>query len=530
MRFRLLLALALSMGSVAVSAQPAPTAPAAAERAERWWADVVALSDDSMEGRGTGRPGHARAVEFVVQRLQALGLEPAGTDGFLQPIVMHTQRIDPATSRGSIVRRGGAARLAIPGDILPLGGSVPAPARLDADMVFVGYGLHAPEEGHDDLAGLDLRGRVALFVDGIPAGLSQEAAGRAAEARQRLLIERGAVGAIAIVVGALPTPWDQLAPRALARPSVFARAPGTPEPRPFLTALLNPEAGDLLFAGAPTQFGELRQAAATRQALPRFALPSRLQLELGASVETLNTMNVVARLPGADPALRSEHVVLTAHLDHLGVGEAVDGDAIYNGALDNAAGSAALLDIAGQLRRTRGRRSILFAWVTGEELGLRGARYFVANPTVPRASIVANLNYDMALPLFPLRSVTVIGADQSSLGASAEAVGQAMGLPLAPDPFPERNSFVRSDHYAFIESGIPAVAFKFGFAAGTPEAATEGAWRQRIYHSPQDGPGQPGIFRDDEIRLHDFIGSLALRVANDDARPRWNEDSPYRPR
>jgi hypothetical protein len=530
MRFCLLFALALGVGPVAVSAQPAPAAPEVVERAERWWADVAALSDDAMEGRGTGRPGHARAVEFVVRRLQALGLEPAGTDGFLQPVVLESQRIDLAASRAALVRRGRAAPLSVPGDLIALGSSVPAPAELDADLVFAGYGLQSLEDGHDDFAGLDLRGRVVLFIDGAPGGLTREAAERAAEGRERLLIERGAAGAIIIPVGALPTPWAQLATRATARPAVFTRAPGSAAPRPLFVALLNPEAGEHVFSGAPTQFGELVQAAATRQPLPRFALPSRLQVQLALNTETLNSVNVVARIPGADPALRSEHVVLTAHLDHLGVGEAVDGDAIYNGTLDNAAGSAALLDIATQLRGTPGRRSILFAWVTGEELGLRGARFFVANPTVPRESIVANLNYDMALPLFPLRSVTVIGADQSSLGASAAAVGQAMGLPLAPDPFPDRNSFVRSDHYAFIESGIPAVAFKFGFAAETPEAAIEGAWRQRIYHSPQDGPGQPGIFREDEIRLHDFIGSLALRVANDDARPRWNEDSPYRPR
>ncbi len=348
MRHLLLPLAVLALSACTAGSQPRPnvaaSVPAAlSERAERWWTDVAALSDDAMEGRGTGTAGHERAMAYVEARLRALGLQPGGTDGYRQPI------------------------------------------------------------------------------------------------------------------------------------SVQPRAA----------------------AGAPPQ-------------------------------PPVPTANLVAVLRGADPALRDEYVVMTAHLDHLGIGEPVNGDRIYNGTLDNAAGSAALLDIAQQLQRTRPRRSILLIWLSGEELGLRGARAFVETPTVPREAIVANLNYDMALPLFPLRSVTVIGADQSSLGADAAAVGRQLGLPLAPDPFPARRSFVRSDHFAFIERGIPAVAFKFGFAAGTPEARLEGAFRDRIYHSPQDDPNQAGIFREDEIRLHDFIAALALRVANADVRPTWNADSIYR--
>ena len=169
----------------------------------------------------------------------------------------------------------------------------------------------------------------------------------------------------------------------------------------------------------------------------------------------------------------------------------------------------------------------MFVFVTAEERGLLGARWFAARPTVPRASIVADLNYDMALPLFPLTGVTVLGADESSLGADARAAGEALGLPVMPDPFPERDSFIRSDQYAFIEAGIPALAFKFGFRPDTPEAELERDWRARIYHSPQDDLSQT-VFREDEIRLHDFIAAIALRVANADARPRWNADSFFR--
>jgi Zn-dependent M28 family amino/carboxypeptidase len=298
---------------------------------------------------------------------------------------------------------------------------------------------------------------------------------------------------------------------------------------PFLTIVLNPALSSRLFAGSTRSFAELTALAEASRPVPAFALETRLRATVATAARPVETFNVVARLPGSDPALAAEHVVLTAHLDGLGVGSPVDGDRIYNGALDNAAGVSALIDIAGQYRRegVRPRRSILFVALTGEERGLLGARYFSQRPTVPRASVVANLNYDMALPLFPLRSVIVLGADESSLGVEARSVGEAMRLPLVPDPFPDRNSFIRSDQYAFIEQGIPAVAFKFGFAAGTPEAETERAWRASRYHAPSDDTAQR-VFGEDEIRLHDFMAAMALRVADADARPAWNRDSFFR--
>ena len=221
--------------------------------------------------------------------------------------------------------------------------------------------------------------------------------------------------------------------------------------------------------------------------------------------------------------------MLTAHLDGLGIGAPQNGDAIHNGTLDNAAGVAALLDIAARYRRERARprRSILFIALTGEERGLLGSRYFSRRPSVPARSIVANLNYDMALPLFPLTSVTALGAEESSLGADAAAVSAALGLPLTPDAFPNRNAFTRSDQYSFVEQGVPALAFKFGFAANTPQAEIERQWRATRYHMPGDDLTQP-VMREDEIRLHDFIAALALRVANGDERPRWNDNSFFR--
>jgi Zn-dependent M28 family amino/carboxypeptidase len=255
-------------------------------------------------------------------------------------------------------------------------------------------------------------------------------------------------------------------------------------------------------------------------------LKQSLRATIASRHRAVSSPNVVARLPGSDRALKAEHVVFSAHLDHLGVSTPINGDGLYNGAMDNAAGVGALLDIARsyKARGQKPKRSMLFVFVTAEEKGLLGSRYFALRPSVPKRSIVANLNFDMALPIFPLKSVVALGAEESSLGAVAAEVGQSLGLPLVPDPFPDRNSFVRSDQYSFIREGVPALAFKFGFAAGTPEAEIERAWRSTRYHAPSDDLSQP-VERLDAVRLHDFVAELGWRVANAPQRPEWGGQS-----
>jgi Zn-dependent M28 family amino/carboxypeptidase len=530
MRISLLLLPLLAATGIA-SAQGGPPAPSS-ERAKAWWATVSTLAADDMEGREAGSDGHARASDLVARRFAALGLEPAGENGtFFQAVRLEERRFTPGASRATLRMARAFNVLAVPRDIFFRVSGGPPPDQVDAPLVFVGYGYHLPEAGHDDFAGLDLRGKVAVVINGRgPERLSGALKSHAQAGRARALLAAGAVGVITVN----PTgPGEQnwaAASRISTMPGMYPADPRLRTLRtPFMTAMLNPAAAERLFVGTGRNFAALSADARAGRPIPGFALTPHFTATLVTTARTVETRNVVARLPGSDRRLRSEHVLLTAHLDGLGISTPVNGDRIYNGTLDNAAGVGALLDIAGEYRRTgaRPRRSILFAAVTAEEKGLLGSRWFARAPTVPRASIVANLNYDMALPIFPLRSVMVLGADESSLGADARAVGETMRLPVGPDPFPERNSFVRSDQYSFIEEGIPSLAFKFGFTAGTPEAAAEAAWRRNLYHSPQDDLSQP-VFADDEIRLHDFIAALALRVANADARPRWNADSFFR--
>jgi Zn-dependent M28 family amino/carboxypeptidase len=504
-----------------------PPPPTAEQRAESWWADVAVLADDRMEGRLTGSPGHQRAAEHVAARLRAIGVEPAGTDGWFQPVDFEEQFVIAENSKAALVADGAATPISIPQDMIVGRGDGRRPERVEAPLVFIGYGLHIPEAGHDDFAGVDLAGKVAVVIGGGPADISGALKSHARSARGRLLEERGAVGLISLTTPkALEVPWSRSIGAASQSGMYYADPAIRDLRKPFFSASFNPETAEKLFARSGRTFAEMSALADASRPVPGFALGSTLRASIAARHAPVRSNNVVGLLRGSDPALRDEYVVLTAHLDHLGIGRPVDGDPLFNGALDNAAGVASILDIARSLKAgPRPRRSILFVLVTAEEKGLLGSRYFALRPSVPAGGrVVADLNLDMALPIFPLKSVIALGAEESSLGADVRAVGETMGLPIVPDPAPERNSFIRSDQYSFIREGIPALAFKFGFAKDSPEAGIERAWRSTRYHAPSDDLDQP-VERADAIRLNQLVAALALRVANAPSRPAWNETS-----
>jgi Zn-dependent M28 family amino/carboxypeptidase len=520
--FALLLLLA-----ACATAEPPQTA---AQRADRWWQDVAALADDGMQGRQTGSPSYWRSAEYVVARLKEIGLKPAGTDGFFQDIVFEEQFVDAARSKAALVGAGGRAELRVPEDIIIGRGDGPRPGRIEAPLVFVGYGLHVPEAGHDDFAGVDLKGKIAVVISGGPADISGALKSHSRRDRSRLLSERGAAGLISLTTPkAIEVPWVRQVASASQAGMYFADSELRDVKGEFFSASLGTEAAEKLFARAGRSFAEVSALADASKPLPRIELGQSLRATVETRKGRVNSPNVVALLPGRDPKLKAEHVVFSAHLDHLGVGQPVNGDPIFNGAMDNAAGVAGLLDIARgyKARKVRPKRSMLFVFVTAEEKGLLGSRYFALKPTVPKTSIVANMNFDMALPIFPLRSVIALGSEESTLGDTAAAVGASMGLPLVPDPFPDRNSFVRSDQYSFIREGVPALAFKFGFAKDTHDSEVERAWRSTRYHAVTDDLSQP-VFKEDAVRLHDFVGELALRVANAQERPAWKQQSFFR--
>jgi hypothetical protein len=498
--------------------------------ATQWWADVSALANDGMEGRLTGSPGYDRAAAYVIARLEAEDLKPAGIKGYLQPVAFEQQLVDQDKSHAELVEEGGGAVPIKVGDqMLITAGLARRPKHVDAPLVFIGYGLHLPKQGHDDFAGQDIEGKIVVVLSGGPADLSGALKSNARSERNRELSKLGALGIISLTTPKqVEIVWE--------RQKLLARGPGMyladdklrDFQRPFFIATFDPAQSELLFRGSGHSFAELAALADDSKPLSLFPLPFRLKATVTTSYSPVTSPNIVARLEGTDPKLKAEYVAVSAHLDHLGIGAPINGDRIYNGAMDDASGVATVLDIAHRLKRgRRPRRSILFLFFTAEEKGLLGSTYFAKRPTVPKSGIVADLNFDMALPLWPLKTVYAPGQEESSLGNDTKAVAKVMGLQMIPDPLPDRNVFIRTDQYSFVREGIPALVFKFGFAKGSPEFQIEHDWRANRYHAPSDDLDQP-VMKEEAVRLDDFVAAVAARVADADTRPAWLSDSIFR--
>src|SRR4051812_24735837 len=438
----------------------------------RWWSHVSVLADDRFEGRDTGSPGHRAAAEYVAREFEKLGFKPAGTDGFLQPVAFRSRTIDEAHSRLELVGPSGPEPLELGTDAVVSLRVDPAP-EVDAGLVFAGYGLSIPEAGHDDFRDLDVRGKVVVYLRGAPPTIPGPIAASAQtlEKAGETLRRHGAVGTVMILnPRSMDIPWERAA---LARflPSLGLADASSDDGRGLsLAVTANPARAERWFAGSGHTLQEVLDADAAGRPLPRFPLPGRIKATVSVTRTELTSHNVAAVLPGSDPRLKGEYVILSAHLDHLGVGKPINGDAIYNGAMDNASGVATQLDVAAILKESgaRPRRSILFLAVTAEEKGLLGSRHFANAPTVDPGAIVADINTDMFLPLYPLRSVIAFGLDESDLKDDLTASAKARGLAVLPDPDPKRNIFIRSDQYSFIRRGIPALMLMVGYEKGSP--------------------------------------------------------------
>jgi Zn-dependent M28 family amino/carboxypeptidase len=315
------------------------------------------------------------------------------------------------------------------------------------------------------------------------------------------------------------------------QPAMYLTDPSLREsPDHFFSASIDLAIAERLFAGSGHTYAEVAALADASAGVPRFDLSGRLTAKVVTQKASVTSANIVARLDGADPKLKGEYVVVSAHLDHLGIGQPINGDALFNGAMDNASGVASVLDIAERLKAgKRPKRSVLFVLVTAEEKGELGSHQFAERPPVPKGSIVADLNFDMPLPLWPLKSVIVLGDAESTLGAVARQVSAQQKLPIAPDPLPDRNSFTRSDQYSFVKAGIPALAFKFGFALNTPEFEIEKQWRATRYHAPSDDLDQPNIHKADAVRLDAYVAGIAAAIANAPSPPQWLATSAFNP-
>ena len=296
-----------------------------------------------------------------------------------------------------------------------------------------------------------------------------------------------------------------------------------------LALRVNPASADRFLRGTGHTMAEIFALAKSDGAMPHFPLPVRVAAHVTVERSKAESPNVVGILPGADPKLKGQYVVFSAHLDHVGVGAPIRGDSIYNGAMDDASGVASVLETARAMakRHLHPRRSLIFLTVCGEEKGELGSQYFAAHPTVPLSGIAADINLDMFLPLVPLRALEVQGLDESTLGGDVRAAGAKFGVEIEADQHPQRNGFIRSDQYSFIKRGVPSLAFKFGFAPGTAEEKIFKDWLTNRYHAPSDDLEQP-VNLEAAAKFDEVILDLSMRVANEPERPEWKAGSFFR--
>ncbi|HXO39238.1 MAG TPA: M28 family metallopeptidase [Candidatus Acidoferrum sp.] len=496
-----------------------------------WWNYVKILAADNMEGRETGSPGLRKAQEYVVEQLKSAGLEPVGSKSYYQPIRFESRQIVEKESSLALMHNGQIEPLTL-GDDAIFSTRVNLAPVVNAPLVFAGYGLTIPELGHNDLADLNVRDKVVVIFAGAPAEIPGALAShyQSAGERWKALHKAGAVGVITILnPSAMDIPWSRISANR-AHPSMALKGAEFDETAgEDLAVTFNPEKAQKLFEGSGHTLQEMLDLVKDRRPLPRFPLIPTMRAKASVNKKTVESDNLVGELPGSDPTLKNEYVVLSAHLDHLGVGEPINGDRIYNGAMDNASGSAVLLDVIASLKKSpkKLKRSLLFVFVTGEEKGLLGSRYFTTHPTVKPGSMIANINIDMFLPIVPLKVLTVYGLGESDLGDMAREVAQSLGVQVQADPEPQRNAFIRSDQYNFIRHGVPALAMGVGFEKGSPEQEIFKNWRTQRYHAPSDDLDQP-VDMAAAGKYEEIIHGLMVRAADDPARPQWKANSFFR--
>ncbi len=494
-------------------------------------AHVLFLASDAMKGREAGSPEFDIAAQYVAAQFYAAGLRPGGDDaGYLQRVPLVSYK---AADKGSFTwmpQSGAAQPLVFAADYVPAANGAKADTAVSAPIVFVGYGIDAPQYGQNDYAGVDVRGKIVAYFGGAPARFSGEerAFFGSGGTKARTAESKGAVGVIT-----LESPRTAKA-RPFARSAQFYDAARMTWANPDGTGKIDapgaPSLGTLSVAGATKLFGAswkaiAKQARSDNAKFKSAPLAGTLTVATKTSFAPAASSNVVGVIPGTDPVLGKEVVVLSAHLDHIGITRpangAKDGDALNNGALDNAIGIASLIEEAKRftISGKGSKRTLIFLAVTGEEKGLVGSDYFTNHPTVPLANIVADVNLDMPILTYKFEDMVVFGAERSTLGPIVQKAVAAIGVGLSPDPMPEEGIFVRSDHFRFVQKGIPAV-FLWPGQKGPGKAAVA-YFMANNYHKPSDDLSQP-ILWDQGVRFVDANYRIAREIADGAERPVWN--------
>jgi len=484
-----------------------------------WWKHVIYLASDKLRGRNVGSPGYDMAADYVSSQFQKAGLKA----DFQQVAFVETSLI---SSSLELIHRDGNIKVSVPEEAHP-GFSAHSPEEFEAPVVFAGYGLVIPEAHYNSLEGLPIKGAVVAFLTGGPENIDGNLRSHysSLEQRWKALHAAGAVGMISIPnPKSMEIPWArQSLSWGMARVDLADPSMNFTEGLQF-SASWDPAKANDLFAESGHDIDEVLEAANKQAPLPTFAIPVKIRVATRVSSKPIASKNVVGVKRGTDPTLQNEYVVISAHLDHLGEGKPVNGDSIYNGAMDDASGVASLIEIAKQMPDTK--RSIIFLAVTGEEKGELGSAFFAEHPTV-KGRIVADLNMDMFLPLFPLKWLEVQGLNESTLGHEITEAAKLAGVQVQADKEPNRNRFIRSDQYSFIKKGIPSLAFKFGYVPGGPEEKIFKDWYTNRYHGVTDDVDQP-VDQAAAAQFNMILRNVAVWVADTEKPPSWRPNSFFR--
>jgi hypothetical protein len=506
-------------------------------------AHIRFLADSLLQGRAPGTPGYDIAARYVATELEGMGLHPGVSGSWLQPVPLQKALTDAAASSLVLTVNGKEQKLVDAKDYVlstwfaspaPKNGTSDAESDVSAPVVFVGFGVTAPDQHYDDYAGVDVRGKIVASIFGAPSTFpsTERAYYSDGTIKSKNAVAHGAIGQLSI---SLPEdwkryPWDWIVPQVQMGEMHWLdknRAPHDFFPELRGGAFFSEQGAKILFAGAPKALDDV--FATARAGKPQaFALPVNAHIHTVAAQSVIQSPNIIAELKGSDPALRDEYVVYTAHVDHLGICPAIEGDNVCHGALDNASGTSTLLEIARAYARLpqAPKRSILFVFVTGEEMGLLGSDYFAHFPTVPLKAIAANVNIDGAPgSFFPMKDVVALGGEHSSLGADVASAAKIMGYEVSPDPMPEEVGFIRSDQYSFVLQGVPAVDIEDGVKSTDPKVnglEVIKKWLVTRYHTPLDNMDQP-LNWDSTAKGAVMNFLVGFEVAQHNAAPNWNK-------
>ena len=504
--------------------------PAQTFRPEAIRAHMRFLAGDLLEGRGSGTRGYQIAAEYVAAQFEAAGLAPGAGSSYFQSVPLRRTVPDPASSAVITPDAGSPRILRFGEEFVTSGNALASDRTVEGRLVVVGQGVTAPEQNHDDYAGIDVRGRIVVVFNGAPPAFPDTLRAHYSSSLNKVA-NAAAHGAAGMIVLDAPedaerAPWARVVRQQSLGAMHWLEGRGAPHAvRPDIsnTITLGPAGIEALFAGSPRSFADAAADIRAGRIRP-FELPARISIRTISRHEQLESPNVVGLLRGSHPKLRDEYLVYSSHLDHLGISAPVDGDAINNGALDNASGIAAIVEIARAFASSPApKRSIIFLATTAEEKGLRGADYFANNPTVPARQLVGNINIDEIMMIDDVKDVVPLGIEVSTLGDMARDVAKEMNLLISPDPYPEEVYFVRSDQYPFVRAGVPALFLCAGYVAVDPNVdakANQLRWIKTIYHTPKDDMSQPIDYTNGAVVAR-FGYLLGARAANAAVAPAW---------